>query len=263
MPARRLIPVLLVFAFPLTSSCSSDGDRDDLPMFTTGDQGEDGSGTAETGGNDMNGDGDGDPTAGDGDGDGDPTAGDGDGDGDPTAGDGDGDGDPTEGDGDGDPGCDTPAGATGTSCGQEAGFKGPVAFGGSLADLPIGGISANDNGQGNGAEDWYRIEFPLDANNPRPMAGMPSISFAVNQGGDYRFEIYRDCGAQVYGQGLASEFGSNAPPLLEWTFNDLDPGGLEQLEYLENVLWPTSVWVRVFRTQNADTCSNYQLQATR
>jgi hypothetical protein len=258
MPARRLVPVLLVFALPLTSSCSNDGDRDDLPMFTSGDQGEEGSGTAETGGNDM-GDGDGDPTSGDGDGD--PTSGDGDGD--PTAGDGDGDPTTGDGDGDGDPGCETPIGAAGTSCGQEIANKGAVAFGGSLADLPIGGISATDNGQGNGGEDWYRIDFPLDANNPRPLAGMPSISFAVNQGGDYRFEVYRDCGAQVYGQGLASEFGSNAPPLLEWTFSDLDAGGLEQIEYLENVLWPETVWVRVFRVQNAESCSNYQLEATR
>lgn len=258
MPARRLVPVLLVFACPSMSSCSSDGDRDDLPMFTSGDQAEDGSGTAsETGGNDMTGDGDGDPTAGDGDGD--PTEGDGDGD--PTEGDG--DGDPTEGDGDGDPGCVTEPGAAGTSCGQEAGNMGAVAFGGSLDTLPIGGISATDNGQGNGAEDWYRIDFPLDANNPRPTAGTPSISFAVNQGGDYRLEVYRDCGAEVYGQGLASEFGSNAPPLLEWTFNDLDAGGLEQAAYLENVLWPTSVWVRVARVQNAEDCSNYQLQVTR
>lgn len=256
MPARRLVvPVLLVFATPLTSSCSNDGDRDDLPMFTSADQA-DSSGTAEdeTGGNDMDGDGDGDdnPTSGDGDTDS--------GDGDSDSGDGDGD---SSGDGDGDPGCETPAGAAGTSCGQDAGFKGAVAFGGSIDDMPMGGISATDNGQGNGAEDWYRFEFPLDANNPRPAAGVPSISFAVNEGGDYRFEVYRDCGAQVYGQGLASEFGSNAPPLLEWTFNDLDPGGVEQTAYAENVLWPAVVWVRVFRAQNADTCSNYQLQVTR
>jgi hypothetical protein len=260
MPARRLVvPVLLVFATPLTSSCSSDGDRDDLPMFTSGDQADESGTASETGSSDMDGDGDGDgdddPTEGDGDGD---TEGDGDGDTE-----GDGDGDPTSGDGDGDPGCDTEAGAAGDSCGQEAGFKGAVAFGGAIADMPMGGISANDNGQGNGAEDWYRFEFPLDANNPRPAAGVPSISFAVNQGGDYRFEVYRDCGAQVYGQGLASEFGSNAPPLLEWTFNDLDPGAVEQAAYAENVLWPDVVWVRVFRTQNADTCSNYQLQVTR
>lgn len=260
MPAHRLVvPVLLVSAIPLLSSCSSDGDRDDLPMFTSGDMGDESGTASESGGNDMEGDGDGDPTSGDGDGD--PTSGDGDGDGE----EGDGDGDPTSGDGDGDgePACTTPDGTVGTSCGQSDGIKGPVAFGETLADLPLGGISATDNGQGNGAEDWYRFEFPVDANNPRPAAGMPTISFELNQGGDYRFEVYRDCGAQAYGQGLAAEFGSNAPPLLEWTFNDLDPGGVEQLAYAENVIWPDTVWVRVFRTQNADTCSNYRLEVTR
>lgn len=246
MSARRLVaPVLLVLVCPSMSSCSSDGDRDDLPMFTSGDAG---TGTDdETGGNDNStGDGDGDP----GDGDGDPT---GDGDGD-SAGDGDGDDEPS---------CVTEPGAAGTSCGQDAADKGAVPFGGSAMDLPIGGISAVDNGPGNGAEDWYRFEFPLDVNNPRPLAGVPTISFAVNQGGDYRFEIYRDCGAEAYGQGLVSEFGLDTPPLSEWSFSDLDPGGMEQTMYAENVLWPDAVWVRVIRTQNADTCSNYQLQVTR
>ncbi|MFO7561890.1 MAG: hypothetical protein R6X02_04560 [Enhygromyxa sp.] len=252
MSAQRLV-VVTVLAFPLAFGCSDDASQD-TPMFTSGDA-SDGSGTAddESGGNDMNGDGDGDST---GDGDGEPT---GDGDGEPT---GDGDGEPT-GDGDGEPGCDSDPSLVGASCGQNAGIKGAVAFGETMDDLPVGGISALDNGPGNGGEDWYRIDFPLDNDNPRPLAGMPTISFALNQGGDYRFEVYRDCGAQVYGQGLAAEFGSNAPPLLEWSFSDLDPGGLEQVDYLENVLWPTSVWVRVIRSQNANACSNYQLQVSR
>ncbi len=210
----------------LTGACGGAGSEDD------------GSAATET----ETGDGDGDPTTGDGDGD-------------PTTG---GDGDPTTG-GDG---CDTEPGLVGSSCGQDAGIMGSVMMGQAMTDLPLGGISEIDNGPGNGAEDWYRIDFPLDANNPRPAAGTITLDFAVNQGGDYRFELYRDCGAAAYGQGLASEFGSNAPPLLEWTFNDLDDG-LEQAMYLENVPWPTTVWVRVIRFQNDGECSNYQLQVTR
>jgi hypothetical protein len=98
--------------------------------------------------------------------------------------------------------------------------------------------------------------------NPRPAAGTITMDFAVNQGGDYRFEIFRDCGAQAFGQGLASEFGSDAPPLLEWTFNDLTDG-LEQADSLEMVPWPETVWVRVFRFQNDGECSNYQLHVER
>ncbi len=225
-----------------TSSGSSTGTDDDV-----------GTDSAETGESASTGDGDGD---GDGD-----TAGDGDGD----TGDGDGDtmdsttGDPPE-------DCMTPADQTGSSCGAETGFVGAYAVGESDVTA-IGAILETDNGLGNGREDWYRFDFPLDAMSPRPAAGVASISFSINGGDpenpDYRFEIYRDCGAEAYGQGLAAEFGSNAPPLTEWDFRDLDPGGMEQLEYLEMVPWPTTVWIRVFRVNNDGICSNYQLEVSR
>jgi hypothetical protein len=151
----------------------------------------------------------------------------------------------------------------GESCGQGSAEKGPVAIGGSLIDLPVGVIGALDNGVGNGAEDWYQFEFPIDPANPRPHAGTPTITLALNENSDYRFEVYRDCGAEPYGQGLAADFGASAPPLDEWSFADLDPGPVEQLEYSEMTLWPTLVWVRVFRFQNDGDCSNYQLLVTR
>lgn len=219
-------------------------------MFTSGDASAvDESGTGNETGSGMNGEGDGD---GDGDGDGP-----GDGDGTPS---GDGDGTPS-GDGDGDV-CTTPVGQAGASCGQDAAIKGALAMGGTMEGLPVGGVLKTDNGPGNGEEDWYRFDFPLDNANPRPQAGAIELSFAVNEGGDYRFELFRDCGAQPYGQGLAAEFGSNAPPLSEWTFSDLEPDP-DQENHTENVLWPASVWVRVFRFQNDGACSSYQLQLTR
>lgn len=159
--------------------------------------------------------------------------------------------------------CMTPPDQVGSSCGQNTGIKGPLAKGESMADLPIGVVEGLDNGLGNGEEDWYQIDFPLAPEAARPLAGTPTIGFAINDGDDYRFEIYRDCGAEAYGQGLASEFGSNAPPLNEWSFSDTDPGMFEQLEYMEMVPWPTTVWVRVFRFQNDGECNNYQLQITR
>jgi hypothetical protein len=255
---RRLTPTFLL---PFIIACGGGNDDRNQPMFTSGNgsgsETVDEGGTNETSGSSMDA-GDGDP--GDGDpGDGDP--GDGDpGDGDP--GDGDpGDGDP--GDGDGDPNeCMTDPMVVGSSCGQGSAYHGAYALGEMNTDMPLGIIMTADNGQGNGAEDWYQIDFPLDANNPRPMGGMATISFAVNDGNDYRFEVFRDCGAQAYGQGLASEFGANSPPLLEWSFNDILLGE-EQAAYMDNVLWPTTVWVRVVRFQNDGECSTYQLQIIR
>jgi hypothetical protein len=230
-----------------------------MPMFTSGsgsDTVADAGTMGESGGMDM-GDGDGDP----GDGDGDTGPGDGDGDGD--TGPGDGDGDTGPGDGDGDPmNCATDPSMVGTSCGQGSAYHGAYALGESNTEMPIGTIFDSDNGQGNGAEDWYQVDFPLDAMNPRPLGGMATINFAMNEGNDYRFEVYRDCGAQAYGQGLASEFGATAPPLTEWSFNDLEVAE-EQLEYTDNITWPTTVWIRVFRFQNDMSCSSYQLQILR
>ena len=105
-------------------------------------------------------------TSGPGDGDGDGDTGDGDGD----TGDGDGDtmdsttGDPPE-------DCMTPADQTGSSCGAETGFVGAYAVGESDVTA-IGAILETDNGLGNGREDWYRFDFPLDAMSPRPATGL-------------------------------------------------------------------------------------------
>jgi hypothetical protein len=251
---HRLIPTLLL---PLVIACGGGDDDRNQPMFTSsgnaGSETVDEGGTNETGDSSMTGDGDpGDGDPGDGDpGDGDP------GDGDP----GDGDGDP--GDGDGDPNaCATDPAVVGSSCGQGSAYHGSYAIGEMNTDLPVGIIMNTDNGPGNGAEDWYQFDFPINMANPRPTGGMAVINFASNEGNDYRFEIFRDCGAQAYGQGLASEFGANSPPLLEWSFNDIDLGE-EQAAYVDNVFWPSSVWVRVVRFANNGECSSYQLQVMR
>ncbi|PRQ07721.1 hypothetical protein [Enhygromyxa salina] len=223
-------------------------------MFSNGEAGTNAEGGTfdESGGDMGTGDGDG-PTTGDGD----PSTGDGDGDPGTT---GDGDGDPgTTGDGDGD--CATDPATVGSSCGQGSAYHGAYPIGEVSADMPLGAILETDNGQGNGAEDWYQVDFPLDPGT-RPMAGTAMIQFLTNENDDYRFEVYRDCGAQAYGQGLAAEFGASAPPLTEWSFSDLNPD-MEQLEYMDNFPWPTTVWVRVFRFKDSPTCTGYQLQVQR
>ncbi|NVB39710.1 hypothetical protein G6O69_17840 [Pseudenhygromyxa sp. WMMC2535] len=254
--AYRILPALL---FPLALACSGGEETDDTgPQFTSNGTDEDGTGTADEIG-DESGDADqgtdstgtGEESSSDGvDTDDDTTT---------TAGTDTTGADSGETEGE----CATSSDAVGSSCGQDNANYGSIAIGETLSDLPLGTIYMVDNGLGNGYEDWYRFDFPIDDANPRPSAGTASISFTTNDNEDYRFELFRDCGAQVYGQGLAAEFGSNAPPLLEWSFNDLDPGAEEQLDYLEMVLWPSTVWVRVFRTTNDQTCSQYQLEVTR
>lgn len=254
-----LLPTFPSLALALAIGCAGTDPVDGNNQFTTtngGDMGTDG-GTADEIGTEAGTD-DATTDMGDGDGDGDPSdSSTGDGDGDPTTAD-------TTDDATTDTGeCETPPDLIGSSCGQSSGQKGPVVIGESIVDLPVGGISGLDNGLGNGAEDWYQFEFPIDPANPRPTAGTPTITLALNENSDYRFEVYRDCGAEAYGQGLAADFGSNAPPLDEWSFNDIDPGGVEQLEYMELVPWPSTVWVRVFRFQNDGDCTGYQLLVTR
>ncbi|MCA9687951.1 MAG: hypothetical protein KC457_37680, partial [Myxococcales bacterium] len=107
-------------------------------------------------------------------------------------------------------------------CGDSmAGSFGTVAEGATLDNLVVGTIPALDNGVGNGAEDWYWVEFPEQmANGTRPNAGINKIYFAQNDGSDYRFELYRECGGDAWAGSLAKEFGDGAPPALEWWFQD-------------------------------------------
>jgi len=224
---------LLALAFASTLACGGDdGNRTTEPMFTSGNaDGTAGTTGDETGSGTMTGDGDGDAT---------------------------GDGDPT-GDGDGEPACMTDPELVGSSCGQGQAYHGSYDIGAMSDSLPVGGIMTVDNGIGDGAEDWYQFEFPV---GERPMGGTAKISFAVNDNNDYRFEIYRDCGQPAYGMGLATDFGEDAPPLDEWTFYDIQSME-EQLEYVDNTAWPSSVWVRVIRFHNDGDCGNYQLQVER
>ena len=147
-------------------------------------------------------------------------------------------------------------------CGDSmAGSFGTVAEGATLDNLVVGTIPALDNGVGNGAEDWYWVEFPEQmANGTRPNAGINKIYFAQNDGSDYRFELYRECGGDAWAGSLAKEFGDGAPPALEWWFQDSQA---YNAKYSNQVTWPGKVYVRVFRVQNDNTCSSYQLKVER
>jgi hypothetical protein len=141
------------------------------------------------------------------------------------------------------------------TCGDaELAKLGVVSEGDTLQDLPLGVIPAIDNGVGNGAEDWYWVEFPADN---RPDSGTIIVDFDVNDNDDYRFEVFRACDADPWSGGLVLEYGQGAPPALEWWFFD-QPG-----KSSHNVAWPSKVYIRVFRVQNENTCSSYQLGVRR
>lgn len=88
------------------------------------------------------------------------------------------------------------------------------------------------------------------------------MSFAVDEGDDYAFDVFKTCLAKPF-DGLADEFGPNTPPVTEWTFfydwAEEDPDA----NYANDVAWPETVYIRVFRAQNDLACTVYQLQVER
>ncbi len=166
---------------------------------------------------------------------------------------------------------ETPPDTAADACAEGmAGKLGQIAEGGVVPPIK-GTILGKDNGVGNGAEDWYWVEFPeAMAMGPRPNAGRITVSFAVNPGDptnpDYRFEVYKTCGGKSF-EGLAANFGMGAPPAREWTFFDQhmppNPNPNPNPNYKNDVPWPAKVFIRVFRVNNDQVCSEYTLQVAR
>ena len=151
-------------------------------------------------------------------------------------------------------------------CGDEMpGYLGSLAEGEEIfgEDLVLGVIPELDNGKGNGAEDWFWIEFPENnADGIRPAAGVVKVDFETNENNDYRFEVYATCPAVAW-DGVAEV--CTPDPLgnaLEWWFYD-DWNFSDKSSYQDDVNWPDLVYVRVFRVQNENTCSNYRLRVRR
>jgi len=143
------------------------------------------------------------------------------------------------------------------SCGDAApGVLGTIAEGAVAQNLVVGVIPTLDNGKGNGAEDWYSVEFPQGT---RPTSGTIKVSFAQNENSDYRFEAYRDCNGAAWEGDLASSCDDD-PPTVEWTFDDTGPANAK---YSNKVTWPSKVYLRVFRIQSDNSCSKYQLKVER
>ena len=112
-----------------------------------------------------------------------------------------------------------------------------------------------------GGIDWYQISYPLAG--ARPGMGMPSLSFAINEGDAFVFDVvYDQCG----GDGMPCEAGGDgaglAIGLTEWTFVDDDP--MCCTPPMDSMVpWPATVYIRVQRTTTGSSCAAYQLQASR
>lgn len=147
------------------------------------------------------------------------------------------------------------------------GYLGAVGEAEQLPNLVIGTIPLIDNGVGNGREDWFSVDFDEnDANGTRPNTGSIRVSFAMNEGLDYRFEVYRSCNGIAFANSLATQYGVGAPPVREWMFFDNHASPLQMpdpAKYSDSVGWPNKVYIRVFRVQNDNTCNNYQLAIQR
>ncbi len=132
-----------------------------------------------------------------------------------------------------------------------------------LGALDPGGMTVGvvGNVPSEGGIDWYKISFPLA--DTRPGLGTPTLSFAINEGDAFVFDVvYDQCG----GDGMPCEMGGNASGsavgLTDWSFVDDDPGCCTP-PMDSMVPWPSTVYIRVQRTTPGSSCAAYQLQASR
>lgn len=155
---------------------------------------------------------------------------------------------------DGEPstGCECPDDGVGSNCNLP--FDLGVLTAGGMKMGVVGNVPVENN------FDWYQVSFPTDA---RPGEGTPTISFAINEGEQFVFDVLTDqCGAGGMACGNAGAPEGIAEGLTEFSFVDDDPGCCtEPMDAL--VPWPDLVYVRVYRTSAGSSCAAYQLQVSR
>lgn len=150
-----------------------------------------------------------------------------------------------------DNGCDCPEDGVSGACNSPTDL-GVIEPGGSVMGV-IGTIPQE------GAIDWYAVSFPAAA---RPGEGTPTISFAINTGDGFAFDVVaNECDAA----GVTCTEGGNGGAgvgLTSWSFADTDPGCCAPPQD-SMVAWPNQVFVRVYRTTMGASCDTYQIQASR
>ena len=155
-------------------------------------------------------------------------------------------------DGDASTGCECADDGVGSNCNLPFDL-GVITTGGMKMGV-VGNVPVENN------FDWYQVSFPTES---RPGEGSPTISFAINEGEQFVFDVLTtQCGAGGMPCGNAGAPTGTAEGLSEFTFVDDDPGCCtEPMHAL--VPWPDVVYVRVYRTSPGSSCAAYQLQVSR
>jgi hypothetical protein len=123
---------------------------------------------------------------------------------------------------------------------------------------PKGVIPLPDDGVGGAHEDWYYLTLEDDG---QPL-GTLTVSFAINSGTDYRFEVRRLCQDAAF-DGLASVFGLGAPPVTNWRYSSDGLPSVDIGDAAGTGPWVPYVVIRVFRVEAKATCNEYQLRVRR
>ena len=150
-----------------------------------------------------------------------------------------------------DNGCECPEDGVSGSC-NSPNDLGMIDVGGSIVGV-VGTIPQENS------IDWYTISFPAAS---RPGMGIPSISFSINSGEAFAFDVVNNQCDAMAGNCTDGGMGGTAMGLTSWTFEDNEPGCCTPpMDSLEP--WPNQVYVRVYRTDMGASCATYQLQASR
>ncbi|MGE3636054.1 MAG: hypothetical protein AB7P00_39495 [Sandaracinaceae bacterium] len=118
-----------------------------------------------------------------------------------------------------------------------------------------GGTSVSGRVAEVGGSEWYQVSFPMSTGTFG--GGTPTISFTVNDGNEFRFDIVGgSCtGSNPWCGGQAS--------LTSWSIVDnVSTPGVNQFT-TRSEAWPDTIWVRVYRVTGGESCANFTLSITR
>ncbi|MFT3706176.1 MAG: MopE-related protein [Archangium sp.] len=129
-------------------------------------------------------------------------------------------------------------------------------FTGPLSNVPAAMSST--------APDWYSVNFPPDDSTGSGRGGgTPTIEFAAGTNAAYRFDVITSsCGSP----GMCGRGGSAAATgLTTWSFvdSDTDAAASPSQGTANQNGWPSTIYIRVYRTGSTASCATYQLRARR
>jgi len=106
-----------------------------------------------------------------------------------------------------------------------------------------------------GQEEWYLVRFPMNPDYNQHGTGTARVSFSVNDGNIFRFDVRATCASNApCGSGSASGITSYA-------FQDRACASNDCVN--RSTSWPTSLLIRVHRTTGGVSCGRYRLAVSR